>query len=240
MTTQARLRPQQQQLTYLAAIAALAVVAVAAVILITGGGGSTRSDVEFAGIPQTMTEDGGHVLGNPDAPVTIVEFADFFCPVCQDYKPTVNRFIEEYVVTGQARFEYRFLPSQASQSSSFAAQIAYCASQQHEGGFWPVHEEMFAIAANNSIADGDIGRELARRLDLNYTDLLECSAENEATQQVSYDSNLANSVGVTGTPGIRVRYGNSSPQLINNSYASGQVPFEVLRSVVEVANLTGQ
>ena len=58
----------------------------------------------FADIPQSRTEDGAFVLGDPDAPVTIVEFADFMCPHCQAYQTTVNRFIEQYVATGQAKF----------------------------------------------------------------------------------------------------------------------------------------
>src|SRR6188474_1184283 len=54
----------------------------------------------YADIPFSRTEDGAPVLGNPDAPITIIEFADFACPFCQRYEPTMQEFIQEYVATG--------------------------------------------------------------------------------------------------------------------------------------------
>src|SRR4051794_33993937 len=42
----------------------------------------------YSDIPQSRTEDGAFVLGDPDAPITIIEFLDWGCPHCQAYKPT--------------------------------------------------------------------------------------------------------------------------------------------------------
>src|SRR5688572_1885482 len=47
-------------------------------------------DNPYADIPFSRTVDGAPVLGDPDAPITIVEFADFACPPCQRYQPTME------------------------------------------------------------------------------------------------------------------------------------------------------
>gem|GEM_PF-6126817 len=44
----------------------------------------------FASLPQSRTEDGGFVVGKPEAPITIVEFVDYACPHCQTYRPVAR------------------------------------------------------------------------------------------------------------------------------------------------------
>ena len=48
---------------------------------------------DYSGIPQTRSDDGAFVLGEADAPITIVEFADFLCPHCQTYHATMQKVI---------------------------------------------------------------------------------------------------------------------------------------------------
>lgn len=87
---------------------ALIVVVVAVVVSLGGGnnkpaGGSNDVENRFKGIPQS-----GITLGKPDAPVTLVEFADLKCPVCRDFAigafPTI---VSDYVKTGKVRMELR-------------------------------------------------------------------------------------------------------------------------------------
>jgi protein-disulfide isomerase len=81
------------------------------------------------------------VLGNANAKVTIVEFADFQCPFCaQFYKQTEPSIINDYVKSGKAKFafqNYAFL----GQESNTAAEGAYCANDQ--GKFWSYHNFMY-------------------------------------------------------------------------------------------------
>jgi protein-disulfide isomerase len=129
-------------------IAAGAVAIVLAGVLIflsqrsgdSGAGGASAAEVEagkltgvkeveerFAGIPQE-----GAILGEPDAPVTITEYADLRCPACRlfatDYLPTV---IEEQVRTGKAKYEFRLWPILGT-DSVLAAQAAIAAQQQNK------------------------------------------------------------------------------------------------------------
>lgn len=180
-------------------------------------------------VPQSRTEDGAFVIGNPDAPVTIIEFADFLCPACQRYHEEIGRWISDYVLTGQARFEFRMLPTQ--QLSPFVFAVAECAAEQSASGFWPVHEALFDIANTNGIGD-DVGRIIADRFDLDYAGLLECTQEAD---QFEIDRQYASSLGVGATPSIRVRYGDGEAEVID-AFTAGGVPYDVLAQVVEEAN----
>lgn len=81
------------------------------------------------------------VLGKPDAPVTVIEFADFQCPFCERfYKDAEKGIIENYVKSGKVKFVFRnyaFLGPE----SNIAAEGSYCASEQ--GKFWEYHNFLF-------------------------------------------------------------------------------------------------
>ena len=96
----------------LAVLGAVAVVAVLAAVVIAGGGGksttsktTTAANSALKGIPQS-----GLTLGSPNAPVTIVEFADLQCPFCAQYHRDVfPTILDRYVRTGKVRLELRLL-----------------------------------------------------------------------------------------------------------------------------------
>ncbi len=223
---------RQQQVLILGAIAAVAVIAVVVAIALSGQVGS--SSIDYSIIPHTRTADGGFVLGNPDAPVTIVEFADYACPACQQYESTVARFIKEFVVTGKARYEYRMFATAGGQISEFVGQIEDCIARENPDAFWTSRDQFFRLAMQGRYQDAP--RTVARDLGLNYSSLLTCAQASERTR---IDMALGQRVGITGTPAVAIRYGNSDPQFITYGgqvYNRGGVPFDVLAAVVNAAN----
>src|SRR5690242_1171354 len=109
--------------TLLAVLGAAAVLVVVAIIVSSGGsnGAKTRpgaaqkatgtipgqkeSGEMLAGIPQS-----GIHLGNANAPVRLVEFADLQCPFCRDYTlQTLPQLVQDYVRSGKVRMEFRDL-----------------------------------------------------------------------------------------------------------------------------------
>lgn len=95
----------------LAGLGALAAVTVLAVVLLAGnddksrGGDARKNTSALAGIPQS-----GIALGRPDAPVTVVEFADLQCPFCAEYHRNVfPALVRRYVRPGRLRLELRLL-----------------------------------------------------------------------------------------------------------------------------------
>ncbi|GAB4510133.1 MAG: hypothetical protein OHK0046_06360 [Anaerolineae bacterium] len=197
----------------------------------------TETEIPYAGlyedIPQSRTEDGAFVIGEPDAPVTVIEFADFLCPHCQDYHEVATEFIETYVATGQAKFEYRFFPIIDENYSSLMAGLNECAGE--EGLFWPAHSYLYDLAESREI-DADLAVRFAEAMGLEQETLFSCLSSAE---QFITDFTLGQDLQVTGTPAIRVRVNDGEPGVlvINGRVLSGGgTPLELLAEFVESEN----
>ena len=82
-----------------------------------------------------------HVLGSPQAPVTVVEYGDFECPTCKQAAPSVKLLLEHFA--GRICFAFRHFPQEALHPHALqAAEAAECAGGQ--GKFWPMHDMLFA------------------------------------------------------------------------------------------------
>lgn len=231
--TSASHRPDpQRQMLIMGAIVAIAIVVIGIAIALSGN--RAVADIDFSAIPQSRGEDGSFILGDPNAPVTIIEFADYGCSHCQDYHVVVTNFIKEYVATGKARFEYRIFPTAGGQLSYFTGQLSECAEQQRPGGFWDAYGTFFNLAMTSRY-NQDVGRLGAEEMGMNYSEMLTCSAN---ANQVRTDVAFGQSRGVTGTPAVMVRYPDGAAQWITyngTTYDRGDVPMAVLSAVVESA-----
>ena len=127
---------------------------------------------DYAGLSTFRRDDGAFVLGDPDAPLTIVAFEDFFCPHCQVYAETVRQFIDAYVRSGRANFEFRLYPLINPQYSTTAAKVAECVAVQDLGQFWDAHDLLFQFAATNNAAD--MADDIASLLALDAAALSDC------------------------------------------------------------------
>lgn len=135
---------QKRRLRLLGTVVLGAVVAVVVAIVVSSGGsdkvapklkqGSAvagRADVSamLAGIPQS-----GITLGNPKAKVTMIEFADLQCPICQQYSLQIlPAVIQQYVRTGKVKMELRLvniLDQDTTGDSTRMAKVAYGAQAQ--------------------------------------------------------------------------------------------------------------
>lgn len=110
--------------------------------------------------------------------------------------------------------------------------MAVCLDEQRPGAFWQAKDELFQMASTGNY-NGDSGRELARRLNLDYGQALECV---RSSKQVATDTALANRLGVSGTPAVMMRLNDGDPtwiQVGDQRLDRGGVPYEVLASVVD-------
>lgn len=223
---------QNRNLFIIGAIVAIAVVAAVVFILVSlNNSNVTASSVDYSTLAQTRLEDGGFVVGNPEAPITIIEFADYACPHCQDYEPTMTRFVEEHVKSGNAKFEFRIFPTAGGQTTYFVGSILVCMEEQKVGSFWKAHERLFREASAGNY-DGEMLRTIATDLGVDYNTALECSREQK---QVDNDVALGQQLGVSGTPAVRVRYADGEATIIP-SHERGGPTFDVLTALVVAAN----
>ena len=194
---------------------------------------SAGGDLYDAFVQTNRGEDGAFILGDPDAPVTVIEFADFLCPHCQDYhEETIVPFIEEYVLTGEAKFEYRFFPVIDQNVSPLLAAISECAYEQD--AFWRTHDELYAMARDGEIG-GDFLPALSERIGLD-AEALETCVSGVGPFQFQEDQALGSDLAVSGTPAVRVRVGESDAGYLlveGVPYNRGGPALELLSRFVE-------
>ncbi len=175
----------------------------------------------------TRDPDDPRALGEVDAPVVMIEWADFLCPFCGVFaRDTETVLIERYVDTGLLRIEWRDLPFQGEEA--FLAALGGQAAAEQDA-FWDYHEVLFA--ADLRRADGRMGRDflldVAADLDLDVA-AFEADLDDPAlAERVQSEAVLAQSLGITGTPAF----------IIGGYPLVGAQPLEVFVSVIENAAL---
>ena len=186
---------------------------------------------DYAGLRTQRLADGGFVLGDADAPLTIVAFEDFLCAHCQAYTPSIKQFIDEQVRTGRARFEFRFYPLVNPQHSTNFAKTAECVSNQDPRLFWDAHDLLFDFAEAGQYEE--LAAKLAGLLDLDAQALIACQ---ERAIQFLVDAELGQTVAVSGTPAIRARDSQGQLKAIfagQQPLDRGGIPLEVLTGLAE-------
>jgi protein-disulfide isomerase len=122
------------------ALAAFAAVGIAVLLAAPGDerGAADRPDPpsELRGVPQS-----GIALGDPHAPVTLVEFADLQCPFCREYHGQVFPTLLEYVKSGRVRLELNLLRFIGPDSNRLARTAAAAAAA---GRMWNVVDLAYA------------------------------------------------------------------------------------------------
>lgn len=156
----------------------VAVVPAAAPAALTGGA--------YSDVPQNTLEGGEPVLGNPDAPVMLVEFSNFSCPGCMQYSAEVETMIDRYVRTGRARIAFMPMVFDFGTHPSFiAAQASVCAGRQN--GFWDMHHALFDLHRTRgpNAFTIDSVRTLADNLGLDAAAVVQCVQREEMAEVVN-------------------------------------------------------
>lgn len=220
-------RERSQRLTYLG-IAGGVIILVAALIIfqVLNEGDVSAGDIVVPDFETKPMVD-GNALGDPQAPVVIVDYSDFACSHCADFSAgTEDQIVEEYVASGEVYFIYRSVGSLlGSPASVQAAEAAYCAGDQ--GKFWEYHDLLFA---NQSSLFVDINADITPKL-TKFAEILEldpdtfqtCLGEGKYEDRVAVDEREARQAGVSGTPSF----------LVNGRLIKGNVPFSAFQEVIE-------
>lgn len=154
--------------------------------------------------------------GPPTAPVTLIEFADFECPVCKESLPVLRQLRKLY--PDQVRFIYRDFPLASHPQARSAAEAAHCAYEQ--GQFWAYHDALFAQAPDLNQSDYV---PLAERLHLSRAEFIACLGSNRPKAAVGKDLADAQNLGLSGTP----------TYFINGRYLSGFQTLDQLRQQID-------
>jgi len=207
---------------------------IAGAVVYTSGGFSSKSK-NTAGLEVTapnqaavgqaaaVAEDNDPFIGDPKAPVTLIEFGDFQCPFCgKFFREVESKIIAKYVKTGQVRFVYRDFAFLGPESEDAAA-AAECANEQ--GKFWQYHDYLYnhQSGENQGAFSRDNLKNFARTLGLSNQQFDSCLDTGKYTDKVRKDTADGRANGVNGTPGF----------LINGRLVVGALPFEQFDAAIQ-------
>lgn len=146
---------------------------------------------------QIPTED-RPVFGNERAPVTLVVFADFQCPICKEEAPELRAAIESH--RGQAKLVFKHFP--LTHAHPFAEGAALAAEAAHlQGKFWEMHDQLFAH--QNALAAEDLER-YATEIGLDVAKWKADMASDAVKQKVAQDVAHGERLEIGGTPTVFV------------------------------------
>ncbi len=182
---------------------AVAIAVTAVVVLILANRPTTGDEVTPV---QAVTSDygdiprDGRVLGDPNAPVLVVEWGDYQCPACLQFKQVLfPQLVQDYIATGKIRFEYRDFAF-IGEESTLAAEAALCAQEQ--GKFWEFHDTLFANQRGENVGSFTSARleRMAEIVGLDMGQFNSCLDSRRHQGEVEAMRQEGQSLGVNATP----------------------------------------
>ena len=179
---------------------AVLIVGAGALIVVVGlvvAGNLTRGSGD---IPERTAEAEGRTLGSPDAPLTIVEYSDFQCPVCARAARELMPQVEESFITGGlVKLEYRHFAF-IGQESVWAAEASECAREQDR--FWDYHDKLFTSQGGENRGAFSIAnlKRFARELGLGQAAFDACLDSHRYVSAVQQQTDEGRRDGVEATP----------------------------------------
>lgn len=202
---------RRRRLMQIGGIALVAVVVIGIAVAVgTSNSGSgkppppskkTTAEVNdlLAGIPQS-----GNVLGNPNAPVTLVYFSDLECPICQEFTlgafPTI---IQKYVRSGQVKVEYRSMKTATREPTVFLEQQAAALAAGKQNLLWHYVENFYHHqgAEDSGYVTPEFLKQRAQEISgLSVAKWEEERHDPKLSEQVEKDIEASSENGFNGTP----------------------------------------
>jgi len=183
-----------------------------------GGGGQTGKPNDLPlGPRQDVALGDAPVRGSRNAPVMIVEFADYQCPYCQQMHPELKILQQE--LAGKVAVAFKDFPLAMHANAEKAAEAARCAGEQ--GKYWDFHDTLFHNSDNLEVAQI---KQYARDLKLNQSNFEACLDSGKEAAAVQKDQAQGKQLGVRATPSF----------FFNGRLFTGAMDYYTLRSLVEM------
>ena len=170
------------------------------------------------------------IRGNPDAPVTIVEWSDFQCPYCARGANTVEQILEKY--PEDVKFVFQHFPLGFHPWAKPAAIAADCAAKQDHEAFWSLHDKYFenqkALNVGNVLAKS---KEYLAGSEIDLEKWSACAEDKESEEYKAMAASVDEAMkagqkyGVSGTPGF----------FVNGHFLSGAQPLSAFEPLIEEA-----
>src|SRR3990172_10921837 len=207
----------------------------------TQAGGTQAGNPQAAAQPQqptkgVVTVDDDPVLGDKNAPITIVEFSDYECPFCKrHFDETLPQLVKNYVDTGKVKIVYRDFPlSFHDPMATKEAVAANCAREQGaDKKYFEFHDEIFkrTISNGNGLNDEKI-QTIAKDLGLNTGKFTTCLSDQSQADEVKKDIADGTAAGASGTPTFVIGKTTSNGE-VDGDLVVGAQPFAAFQAVID-------
>jgi protein-disulfide isomerase len=216
---------KKSPIQFLVIVTSVILVVLIALVFLGNKNTETTNDITFETTPPI---EGQPVLGNPDAPVTVVGFSDYKCPACkaweQEYLPSL---VEDYIKTGKVKFAHINVLFHGEESilGSLAGEAIY---SQNPNAFWQFHQALFNVQPNEDHDTAWITTEtvldIASGIPEIDIELLKTDIENKVKMdEVEKDNKLVEEFQVELTPSI----------MINDTMVEDPFDYERIKSLIE-------
>ena len=222
-TARTAVRPTKSRTPFFIAIGVIVIVAVVAIVF------KMNSVPKPIVLPQgiVLPKAEGYLLGKPDAPVTIMEFADFECPQCANFSAITEPDVRTRIIDkGLANMRFYDFPlPDMHPNTLFAALTASCAADQ--GKFWPMHDALMSGQTDwegrtnknpKSVFDGYV-----KRIGLDADKFNKCFDSRENVSRIEANRQAGLAYQVSGTPSF----------VIGGKMYPGNIDYDKIRSLVE-------
>ena len=148
---------------------------------------------------QPLIRKDENIRGNPDAPITLVEYSDFECPYCSRAFETVEELRKKY--GRNLRFIYKHLPLSFHSNALSAARYYEGVRLQSAKKAWKFHDELLLNLSKVKQGEGYF-KSLAKKMGLNMRKLLKDVNSDKVRKRIDQDTEEAAKFGFRGTPGF--------------------------------------
>ncbi len=195
-------------------------------------GKSSTPDGNNNGKPPTVrayTPGVDHILGNPNAPVKVVEYMDLECAHCKVFHTTMHQIMAYYGASGKVAWVERPFPlSQIHSKAVQEAHAAECAAAQGgDTAYFAYTDKVFEITPSNNGLDLAELPKIAQEIGLNITAFNTCMSEGKYNDKISASYNEAIAAGGQGTPYTFIMVGTETVVL------NGAQPYDSMRAAID-------
>jgi protein-disulfide isomerase len=221
-------------------IAVLVGLAVLAAVVLNLRSGATAEmavnpiDLQITDMGELADRAPGIHVGDENAPITILEFADFQCPGCMAFAGTVKPQVDvAFIESGAEKFVFYDFPLTSIHPHAFlAARAARCAEEQ--GLFWEFHDEVFRNQSAWSFSatpPASAFEDYAAQVGADQGDFRSCLRSDRYADVVTANMQLGQGLGVTGTPTVLITRGNRDVRRVEAASIADMYP--EIQSIVQ-------
>ena len=188
----------------------------------------TSADELTDGVARSVDES-DYILGNPNAPIVMIEYSDYDCPFCKQYHQTMNQIMDEYGVTGRIAWVYRQFPlAELHPNAPKISEAALCVgSLGGNDAFWKFSNTIFNSRDINEPTNVTKLAQYAQTSGVDTAQYAACMSEGRMKQAVEDSIRDGYDAGARGTPYTILLVGNQQAVI------NGAQPYDVVKGIVE-------